>query len=105
MAQDFSLRYPLVEGWGNFGSVMGLPPASQRYTEARLTRLTEQLMNELRFDTVEMRPSYDGTHTEPAVLPARYPNLLVNGSQGIAVGMATNMPPHNLGRCSRPART
>jgi DNA gyrase subunit A len=97
MAQDFSLRYPLVEGWGNFGSVMGLPPASQRYTEARLTRLTEQLMNELRFDTVEMRPSYDGTHTEPAVLPARYPNLLVNGSQGIAVGMATNMPPHNLG--------
>lgn len=96
MAQDFTLRYPLVDGWGNFGSVMGLPPAAARYTEARLRLLAEHLMNELRFDTVEMRPNYDAQFQEPVVLPARFPNLLVNGTSGIAVGMATSIPPHNL---------
>lgn len=96
MAQNFTLRYPLVEGWGNFGSVIGLPPAAARYTEVRLRALSEQLMNELRFETVDTRPNYDANYQEPVVLPARYPNLLVNGSQGIAVGMATNIPPHNL---------
>ncbi len=97
LAQDFTYREPLIDGQGNFGSVMGLPAAAPRYTEARLTALAEQLMNELRYDTVEMRPTYDGATEEPTVLPARYPNLLVNGTQGIAVGMATNIPPHNLG--------
>ena len=97
LAQDFTLRGPLIEGHGNFGSIIGLPPAAERYTEARLTRLAEQLMNELQFDTVEMRATYDAENQEPVVLPARYPNLLVNGAQGIAVGMATNLPPHNLG--------
>jgi DNA gyrase subunit A len=97
LAQDFTYRYPLVDGQGNFGSVMGLPAAAARYTEARLTRIAEQLMNELRYDTVEMRATYDGETQEPVVLPARYPNLLVNGTQGIAVGMATSIPPHNLG--------
>lgn len=97
MAQDFTLRNPLVSGWGNFGSIMGLPPAASRYTEARLTGLAEQLMNELRYDTVDHRPTYDNEHQEPVVLPARFPNLLVNGTQGIAVGMATSIPPHNLG--------
>ncbi len=96
MAQDFSLRCPLVDGQGNFGSVMGLRAAAERYTEAKLTKIAEQLMNELRYDTVDMRPNYDATREEPIVLPARYPNLLVNGTQGIAVGMATNIPPHNL---------
>src|SRR5262245_7561915 len=96
MAQDFSLRYPLVAGWGNFGSIMGLPPAAARYTEARLTPVAEQLMNELRFETVDFRPTYNNEGQEPVVLPARFPNLLVNGTQGIAVGMATNIPPHNL---------
>lgn len=96
MAQDFTLRYPLVAGWGNFGSIIGLPPAAARYTEARLTVLAEQLMNELRFETVDYRPTYDNARQEPVVLPARFPNLLVNGTQGIAVGMATSIPPHNL---------
>lgn len=96
MAQDFSLRYPLVDGQGNFGSVMGLKAAADRYTEAKLTNIAEQLMNELRYETVDMRPNYDATRDEPIVLPARFPNLLVNGTQGIAVGMATNIPPHNL---------
>lgn len=96
LAQDFTYRCPLIHGQGNFGSVMGLPAAAHRYTEARLTEIAEQLMNELRFDTVEMRPTYDGETDEPVVFPARYPNLLVNGSQGIAVGMATSIPPHNL---------
>ncbi len=96
MAQDFSLRYPLIDGWGNFGSIMGLPPANQRYTEARLRPLAEHLMNELRYETVDMRPNYDGTLQEPVVMPARFPHLLVNGTQGIAVGMATSIPPHNL---------
>lgn len=96
LAQDFSLRYPLVYGQGNFGSIMGLPAAASRYTEAKLNAIAEHLMNELRYDTVEMRPNYDATKDEPVVLPARFPNLLVNGTQGIAVGMATNIPPHNL---------
>ena len=96
LAQDFTFRYPLIDGQGNFGSVLGLPAAADRYTEARLTSIAEQLMNELRFDTVEMRPNYESTRDEPVVLPSRFPNLLVNGTQGIAVGMATNIPPHNL---------
>ncbi len=97
MAQEFSLRYPLITKQGNFGSVMGLPAAAHRYTEAKLSLLAEQLMQELRFDTVEMRATFDGEKQEPVVLPARFPNLLVNGTQGIAVGMATSIPPHNLG--------
>ncbi|MDZ4684061.1 MAG: DNA topoisomerase IV subunit A [Planctomycetaceae bacterium] len=96
MAQNFTLRYPLVNGQGNFGSIMGLPPAAERYTEAKLTALAEELMTELRYRTVDTRPNYDATRTEPVVLPARFPNLLVNGTSGIAVGMATNIPPHNL---------
>ncbi|MFN0055148.1 MAG: DNA topoisomerase (ATP-hydrolyzing) subunit A [Planctomycetales bacterium] len=96
MAQDFSLRYPLVDGWGNFGSVIGLPPAAARYTEARLRPIAEHLMDELRFDTVDFRPTYDAQRQEPVVFPARLPHLLVNGTQGIAVGMATSIPPHNL---------
>lgn len=101
LAQDFTLRYPLVDGQGNFGSVMGLPAAAERYTEARVTAIAEQLMNELRYETVDMRPTYDGVKVEPVVLPSRFPNLLVNGTQGIAVGMATNIPPHNLGEVVR----
>src|SRR5690606_34931892 len=97
MAQNFTFRIPLIDGQGNFGSVIGLPPAAERYTEARCAPITEQLMNELRYHTVEMRPNYDGVREEPTVLPARFPNLLVNGASGIAVGMATNIPPHNLG--------
>ncbi|MCX7411504.1 MAG: DNA topoisomerase 4 subunit A [Planctomycetales bacterium] len=97
MAQDFTLRYPLIHPQGNFGSIMGLPAAADRYTEARLTAISEQLMTELRYQTVEMRPNYDGRKNEPVVLPAQFPNLLVNGATGIAVGMATNIPPHNLG--------
>jgi len=97
LAQNFSLRYPLVNGQGNFGSIIGLPAAASRYTEAKLTLIAEHLMNELRYETVEMRPTYDAERLEPVVLPARFPNLLVNGTQGIAVGMATNIPPHNLG--------
>ncbi|MEZ6063777.1 MAG: DNA topoisomerase (ATP-hydrolyzing) [Planctomycetaceae bacterium] len=101
MAQDFSLRYPLVIGQGNFGSIMGLRPAADRYTEAKLSALSEQLMNELRYRTVDMRPTYDAADMEPSVLPARFPALLVNGSQGIAVGMATSIPPHNLVEVTR----
>lgn len=97
LAQDFHLRSPLINGQGNFGSIMGLPAAAARYTEARLTGIAEHLMNELRYQTVEMRANYDGTRNEPVVLPARFPNLLVNGVHGIAVGMATSIPPHNLG--------
>lgn len=97
MAQDFSLRYPLINGQGNFGSIVGLPPAAERYTEARLQSIAEQLMNELRYQTVDMRPNYDGRLEEPIVLPGRFPNLLINGTSGIAVGMATNIPPHNFG--------
>jgi len=97
MAQDFSLRYPLVHGQGNFGSIMGLPAAASRYTEAKLTPVSENLLQELRFQTVDKRPNYDARTEEPVVLPARFPNLLVNGASGIAVGMATNIPTHNLG--------
>jgi DNA gyrase subunit A len=97
MAQPFSLRYPLIDGQGNFGSVDDDPPAAQRYTEARLARLAEEMLRELESDTVDFGPNYDESLREPLVLPARFPNLLVNGSAGIAVGMATNMPPHHLG--------
>jgi DNA gyrase subunit A len=97
MAQPFSLRYPLVDGKGNFGSVDDDPPAAMRYTEARLEKLAEEMLRELESDTVDFGPNYDERKREPLVLPARFPNLLVNGSAGIAVGMATNMPPHHLG--------
>src|SRR5213592_4934713 len=97
MAQPFSLRYPLVDGQGNFGSVDDDPPAAMRYTEARLERLAEEMLRELELDTVDFGPNYDESKREPLVLPARFPNLLVNGSAGIAVGMATNLPPHHLG--------
>ncbi len=97
LAQDFNMRNTLVDGQGNFGSVDGDPPAAYRYTEARLEALAESLMDDLDKDTVDFQPNFDETTTEPTVLPAPYPNLLVNGSTGIAVGMATNIPPHNLG--------
>jgi len=97
LAQDFSLRYPLVDPQGNFGSVDGDPPAAARYTEARLAPLAMELLRDIDKETVDFIPNYDGYEQEPVVLPARFPNLLVNGSQGIAVGMATNIPPHNLG--------
>ncbi|NUQ56162.1 MAG: DNA gyrase subunit A [Dehalococcoidia bacterium] len=97
MAQDFSMRYPLVDGQGNFGSVDGDPPAAMRYTEARMSPIAEELMADIDQNTVDFQPNYDGRHQEPIVLPARLPNLLLNGSSGIAVGMATNIPPHNLG--------
>ncbi|MGK0216801.1 MAG: DNA gyrase subunit A [Planctomycetota bacterium] len=96
MAQDFSLRYPLVDGQGNFGSVDADPPAAMRYTEARMTGIAMELMADLDKETVELEPNYDDTRTQPTVLPSRLPNLLCNGSEGIAVGMATSMPPHNL---------
>jgi DNA gyrase subunit A len=96
MAQDWSLRYPLVDGQGNFGSVDGDSPAAMRYTEARLKKIAEEMLADIEKDTVDFRPNFDDSLTEPTVLPARFPNLLVNGASGIAVGMATNMPPHNL---------
>ena len=96
LAQSFSLRYPLVDGHGNFGSLDGDAPAAMRYTEAKLLPLAGELLSELKQDTVEFRPNYDGQHAEPTVLPAQFPNLLVNGTTGIAVGLATNIPPHNL---------
>ena len=96
LAQDFSMRYTLVDGQGNFGSVDDDPPAAMRYTEAKLDRLAMEMLRDLDMDTVDFGPNYDGQHQEPLVLPARFPNLLVNGSSGIAVGMATNIPPHNL---------
>ena len=96
MAQPFNMRYPLVQGQGNFGSIDGDPPAAMRYTEARMTAATAALMEDLELDTVDFVPNYEGTRREPTVLPSRFPNLLVNGSNGIAVGMATSMPPHNL---------
>src|SRR5437870_13217848 len=96
MAQPFSLRYPLVDGQGNFGSVDGDPPAAMRYTECRLARMAEDLNADIDKDTVDFVPTYDDSNTEPVVLPTRVPNLLINGSNGIAVGMATNIPPHNL---------
>ncbi|HDM08718.1 MAG TPA: DNA gyrase subunit A, partial [Candidatus Omnitrophica bacterium] len=97
MAQDFSMRYPLIDGQGNFGSVDGDPPAAMRYTEARLADIALELLNDLDKDTVDFRPNFDDSLTEPVLLPAKIPNLLINGSSGIAVGMATNIPPHNLG--------
>src|SRR6516165_6833693 len=103
LAQDFVLRVPLVQGQGNFGSVDGDAPAAERYTEAKLTAVSERLMAELRQRTVNMRPNYDNTREEPVVLPAQFPNLLVNGASGIAVGLATNIPPHNLGEVLRGA--
>jgi len=97
MAQDFSMRLPLIDGQGNFGSVDGDPPAAMRYTECRLARSAMELLDDIDKETVDFQPNYDGTEKEPVVLPARFPNLLVNGAGGIAVGMATNIPPHNLG--------
>ena len=97
LAQPFSLRYPVVDGQGNFGSIDDDPPAAMRYTEARLAKLAEEMLSELDSNTVDFGPNYDESKQEPLVLPARFPNLLVNGSAGIAVGMATNMPPHHLG--------
>lgn len=96
MAQDWSLRYPLVDGQGNYGSVDGDSPAAMRYTEARLKKIAEEMLNDIEKDTVDFRPNFDDSLTEPTVLPTRIPNLLINGASGIAVGMATNMPPHNL---------
>ncbi len=96
MAQEFTLRYPLIEGYGNFGSIDGDPPAAMRYTECRLQPIAEAILDEIRQGTVEFRPNYAATHDEPTVLPAQVPNLLINGASGIAVGMATNIPPHNL---------
>ncbi len=97
MTQDWSLRVPLVDGQGNFGSMDPDPPASMRYTEARLNKVAMTLLDDLDKDTVDFTPNYDGSTQEPQVLPARFPNILVNGAGGIAVGMATNIPPHNLG--------
>ena len=96
LAQDFSLRLPLVDGHGNFGSIDGDPPAAMRYTEVRMQKVTDELLGDLEKDTVDMMPNFDETQEEPTVLPAKLPNLLLNGSSGIAVGMATNIPPHNL---------
>ncbi len=97
MAQDFSLRYPLIDGQGNFGSVDGDSPAAMRYTEIRMEKITDEIIADLEKETVNFGPNYDGSLQEPLVFPTRIPNLLVNGSTGIAVGMATNIPPHNLG--------
>ena len=96
MVQDFSLRYPLIDGQGNFGSVDGDAPAAMRYTEARLAQVAGEILSDLEKDTVDFLPNFDGSLLEPKVMPSRLPNLLVNGSSGIAVGMATNIPPHNL---------
>lgn len=96
MAQNFSMRYPLIDGQGNFGSVDGDAPAAMRYTEIRLSKVAHELLADLGKDTVDFGPNYDETETQPLVLPTRIPGLLVNGSTGIAVGMATNIPPHNL---------
>ncbi len=97
MAQDFSMRYPIVDGQGNFGSVDGDPPAAMRYTEVRMERIASEMLTDLEKETVDFSPNYDGSLNEPVVLPAKFPSLLVNGSSGIAVGMATNIPPHNMG--------
>ena len=101
MAQDFSMRLPLIDGQGNFGSVDGDPPAAMRYTESRLAKPAMALLDDIDKDTVDFQANYDGNEQEPMVLPARFPNLLVNGAGGIAVGMATNIPPHNLGEIDR----
>jgi DNA gyrase subunit A len=96
MAQDFSMRYPLIDGWGNFGSIDGDSPAAMRYTEARMDKLTDEMLDDIEKETVDFKPNYNEEFFEPVVLPSRLPNLLLNGSTGIAVGMATNIPPHNL---------
>src|SRR6266568_4531370 len=97
MAQDFSMRYTLIDGQGNFGSVDGDPAAAYRYTECRLDRIASELLADIEKETVDFAPNYDAKEQEPTALPTKIPNLLVNGSSGIAVGMATNIPPHNLG--------
>ncbi|MBS7304364.1 MAG: DNA gyrase subunit A, partial [Eubacteriales bacterium] len=97
LAQDFTIRCPLIDGQGNFGSVDGDPAAAQRYTEARLSRIAGELLRDIDKETVDFGPNFDDTLKQPLVLPSRYPNILVNGADGIAVGMATNIPPHNLG--------
>src|SRR3989339_1071498 len=97
LAQDFSMRYPLIDGQGNFGSVDGDAPAAMRYTECRLTKLAEEMLDDIDKKTVRFIPNFDSSTTEPVVLPSKLPNLLINGSSGIAVGMATNIPPHNVG--------
>src|SRR4030043_852472 len=97
LAQDFNMRYPLIDGQGNFGSVDGDPPAAYRYTEARLAAIAEELLADIDKETVDFIPNFDETTEEPVVLPSRVPNLIINGSSGIAVGMSTNIPPHNLG--------
>lgn len=96
MAQDFSMRYPMVDGQGNFGSMDGDGAAAMRYTEAKMSKIAEQMLADIDKDTVTWRDNYDATKKEPTVLPTRIPNLLMNGVMGIAVGMATNIPPHNL---------
>ena len=96
MAQKFAMRYPLIDGQGNYGTIDGDSAAAPRYTEAKMTKLSLEMFRDLNKDTVDMVPNYDENEKEPSVLPARYPNLLVNGSNGIAVGMATSIPPHNL---------
>src|SRR6187455_3852860 len=96
MAQPFSMRYLLVDGQGNFGSVDGDAPAAMRYTEVRMSRIASELLADIEKETVDFQANYDASESEPSVMPARFPNLLVNGSAGIAVGMATNVPPHNL---------
>ena len=100
LAQDFALRYPLVDGQGNFGNIDGDNAAAMRYTEAKLTPIAAALLDGIDEDTVDFRATYDGEEEEPVVLPASFPNLLANGSWGIAVGMATNIPPHNLASCA-----
>src|SRR5919199_1901939 len=97
LAQPFAMRYPLVDGQGNFGSLDNDPAAAMRYTECRLTRLATEMLRDIDADTVDFAPNYDESRRQPSVLPSRFPNLLVNGASGIAVGMGTNMPPHNLG--------
>jgi DNA gyrase subunit A len=97
IAQDFSMRYPLVRGQGNFGSMDGDNAAAMRYTEAKLAGYSEEMLYDIEKNTVDFIPNFDGSHKEPRVLPAKLPNLLLNGTMGIAVGMATNIPPHNLG--------
>jgi DNA gyrase subunit A len=104
MAQHFSLRYPLIDGQGNFGSIDGDPPAAMRYTEARMDGTTVEMMADLDKETVDFQPNYDERLMEPTVLPSRFPNLICNGSDGIAVGMATSLPPHNLREVARPIR-
>src|SRR5512140_294247 len=96
MAQEWNLRYKLVDGQGNFGSIDGDPPAAMRYTEARMAQAAVDMLDDIQYETVDFQDNYDGTRQEPVVLPGKFPNLLVNGSQGIAVGMATSIPPHNV---------